>query len=132
MTILCAGVVLAVMSTVSYAKYRTYPTPSRLWDTLLPILLGTGIWFVYDVVERLLPRHLPVLFGWPMWIYIVHFVIASWFLATMRFSLGKSDAVSVWFPHANITFITFGVIMLGCFMVRKTPKIFAICCGGRV
>ena len=66
-----------------------------------------------------------------MWLYLTHSFFASYFLAAMRFLLGKSDCMMVWLPFANILFTTTVSVMSGYWIKRHRPRAFAICCGGR-
>ncbi len=125
---LFAGVMLAVMWAGADAGYWTI----SYWEyTLTPILLGAGIWGLYDHVESRIPNHLPVFVWWSMWLYLIHSLVAGWFLAAMRFLLGKSDYMMVWLPFVNILFTTTVTILFGYWIKRRWPKLFAVCCGGR-
>ena len=67
-----------------------------------------------------------------MWLYLTHNIIGGWFLAGMRYALGKTDMVTVWLPLANIVFATSVSLGIGWFLSRKLPTAFEVCCGGRV
>ena len=129
---LCAGLALAMLWAGVDAGYWTFPYSARLWRQLLPLVLGCGIWFGYDSIERHIPRSLPHFVNWSMWLYLTHNIITGWFLAGMRFVLGKTDVVTVWLPLLNIVFATSVSICVGWFLNRKFPKVFEVCCGGRV
>lgn len=129
--LLAMGMALAVMWAGKDAGWWSVSAPTRLWGELLPILLGCGIWFSYDVLADSIPENLPECVKWSMWVYLFHRLFAAYFLAGMRFVLGKSDAVTVALPFVNLLLTMAVCIGLGYFLHRKCPKVFAVCCGGR-
>ena len=128
---LCIGIVMAIVWAGVDARWWMFPGVARLWQQVTPLVLGVGIWMYYDIVEYRIPRNLPEFVNWSMWIYLAHSVVASYFLATFRFLFGKSDMVTIWLPAANVVVTTFVCIVLGYFMLKKCPKLFTVCCGGR-
>lgn len=130
--ILGTGVTLAVLWAGVDAGYWNFPYSARLWRQLLPLVLGCGIWLVYDSIEHHIPRTLPRFVNWSMWLYLTHNIVGGWFLAGMRYALGKTDMVTVWLPLANIVFATSVSLGIGWFLSRKSPTAFEVCCGGRV
>lgn len=125
------GMALAVMWAGKDAGWWSVPIPTRLWGELLPILLGCGIWFSYDVLAGAIPENLPECMKWSMWVYLSHRLFAAYFLSGMRFVLGKSDAVTVALPFVNLVLTMSVCIGLGYLLHRKCPRAFAACCGGR-
>lgn len=125
------GVMLAVAWAGADAGFWKLSCFSRVVDTLTPLLLGTGIWCLYDHVESRIPNRLPEFVGWSMWLYLTHSLVAGWFLAAMRFLLGKTDYMMVWLPFVNILFTTTISILFGYWIKRYWPKVFVTCCGGR-
>ena len=129
--LLVFGMVLAVVWAGFDAGYWTMSYWRRVVYTLTPLLLGAGIWGLYDHVESRIPNRLPEFVGWSMWLYLTHSLVAGWFLASMRFLLGKTDNMMVWLPFVNILFTTTISILLGYWIKRCWPRVFASCCGGR-
>ena len=125
------GVSLAVAWSGADAGYWKLSCFGRAVGTLTPLLLGAGVWGLYDHLESRIPNRLPEFVGWSMWLYLTHNLIAGWFLAAMRFLLGKSDYMMVWLPFVNILFTTTISILFGYWIKRRWPKLFSICCGGR-
>ena len=129
--ILLIGVALAVMFAGMDAHYWSALPLAGLYNPLAPLLLGAGIWFVYDEVVKHIPRELPEWTNWSMWLYLTHNLIAAWFLAAMRFVLGKSDCMMVWLPFVNVVVATTLSLLLGKLVRRMSPKTFEVLCGGR-
>lgn len=129
--ILLIGVALAVMFAGIDARYWSALPLAGVYNLLAPLLLGAGIWFVYDEVEKRLPQELPEWTQWSMWLYLTHNFIAAWFLAVMRFVLGKSDCMMVWLPFVNVVVATTLSLLIGMLVRRISTKTFEILCGGR-
>lgn len=129
--LLLIGVALAVMLAGMDARYWSALPLAGLYNPLAPLLLGAGIWFVYDEAEKHIPRELPEWTNWSMWLYLTHNLIAAWFLASMRFVLGKSDCMMVWLPFVNVVVATTLSLLIGALLRRISPKTFEVLCGGR-
>ena len=129
--ILLIGVALAVMLAGIDARYWSAFPLAGLYNHCAPLLLGAGIWFVYDEAEAHIPRKLPEWTQWSMWLYLTHNFIAAWFLASMRFVLGKSDCMMVWLPFVNVVVATTLSLLIGKLLRRMSPRTFEVLCGGR-
>lgn len=98
--------------------------------SMMPI---SGILFWWGLYDWLLlsDRALPSYFSMSFWVYCLHGVITSWFLASTSYLLGKTDLVAMFASATSICGSLAICLTLGMAVKRYSPKAYTVLSGGR-